>query len=144
MNVNLKQVDSQGNAEIMNPATTTENITFSSSHANIPAGIDDLDELIAELGALAFEDGITIPNAGTDTFGVVKLKPTYNDSTDTTSALSVAGATALNAGVVHNTGDETIAGVKNFSDGIIIAGIKFNPIRNQDGSITLNLESVDS
>lgn len=143
MNVNLIKVDGQ-NSETMNPATTTENITFSQVHNNIPAGIEDLDELIAELGALAFEDGITIPNAGTDTYGVVKLKPTYNDSTDTTSALSIAGATALDTGAVHKTGNETISGVKTFEDGIIIAGIRFNPVRNQDGSITLNLESVEA
>ena len=144
MDVNLKQVDDQGNATQLNPSTTSGNITFSSSHENIPSGIEDLDELIAELGALAFEDGITIPNAGSNTFGVVKLKATYSDLNDTESALSVAGATALNNSVIHTTGNENISGIKNFEDGIIIAGFQLSPTRNPDGSITLNMISVDA
>ena len=143
MNVILKQLDNNV-AMVMHPATTTGNVTFTSEHQNIPSGIDDLDELIDNLGTLAFEDGITIPNAGTDTFGVVKLKATYNNVSDTESALSVAGATALNQSVVHTTGNETISGMKNFQDGVIIGGFEFQPVRNPDGSITLNLIEVNS
>ena len=146
-NVQMRIVDENGIPKDMDPCTKSANVSIDTDNVNIPQGVETVADLMDELGLLAFADNIDIPTANSTRYGVTKVKSNYTEQgadIDTTSALSIAGASALDNSVVHNTGNENISGVKTFEDGIIISGIRLRPVRNQDGTITLNFEDVDA
>lgn len=119
-----KHVALDGSVTEVYTQTDDKSIIITSANENIPDNIGTLEELEDELGALAFEDEIEIPVATTTQAGVTMLS---NATTDTTPAAATKAATSkavndVNAGAVHTTGDENVAGVKTFTSGEISLG----------------------
>lgn len=119
-----KHVALDGSVTEVYAQTDDKSIIITSANENIPDNIGTLEELEDELGALAFEDEIEIPVATTTQAGVTMLS---NSTTDTTPSAATKAATSkavndVNAGAVHNTGDENVAGVKTFTSGEISLG----------------------
>jgi hypothetical protein len=146
-NVTMKKVVTNGNTTTtteIKPTTDDKNVANTSSNSKIPQGINTLKDLLDNLGLLAFEDSINIPTASSSTYGVVKTSTVYNDTSLTDFVPTSATLAAMNNTCVHLSGNESIAGIKTFEDGIIISGFRFRPERQPDGSIILNLEEVSS
>ena len=90
--------------------TTAEDVSVDSNNQSLPSGIDSVDELIDELGELAFADDINLPTS---------------DETDSSSSETIATSKAVktvNDAAMHLAGAEDVTGVKNFTNGIIIGG----------------------
>ena len=78
-----------------------------------------LQDVVDNLSDFAFKD--TVPSASTTSSGVVQLSDDTN-SEDSTLAATSKALSEVNKSAIHNSGDETIAGVKTFSDGVGLSG----------------------
>jgi len=81
-----------------------------------------LQELLSNLGSLAFEDYVALNVATSSNYGIVRVVDTNANSSD-----SVPSSKALHdvaATKVGTTGNETVAGEKNFSSGLYTNNLK--------------------
>jgi hypothetical protein len=106
--------------EQINLATTDNKITVTSDSSKLPANINTLEDLISALGSLAFEDYVALNVSDENNYGLVKISNTDSTNTDTVPSSSYIHTALSNK--VGTTGNESIAGVKNFTNGIQIAG----------------------
>ncbi len=120
MNIRIHQL--VGNDDvILYPQTLDTNILIDTSNPSIPSGTSSVQQLVDELGGLAFEDTLgTNIDTGT-TYAALRTSddPTKNDSDIVASSKAVS---TVNNSVVHITNDESVNGVKAFGDGINIGG----------------------
>lgn len=111
-------------------------VKMSSSNANIPSGVQSIRDLEDQLGALAFANDVDIPSATLISEGVVQLSNSIQDSTSPQSQTQAATTKAVSdayAGSVHMSGNQDVAGTKNFTGGSIqLAGaeISYNQSTN--------------
>jgi hypothetical protein len=114
-------VKKNGNqTEEMYPATTDDKIVITSDSEKIPDNISSLEDLINALGSLAFEDYVALNVSDESNYGVVKISNTDSTATDTVPTSSYVHNEL--GGKVSTTGNQSISGVKSFTDGIQIAG----------------------
>ena len=115
MNVVLYKKQGSVNSK-MYPQTNDTRVEITSASQKLPDNITTLDELIDALGSLAFEDYVALNVSDETNYGLVKMSNTDSEATDTvpTSKFVHDGF----AGKVSKTGDETISGIKTFTDGI--------------------------
>ena len=115
------------------PVTEDSVVNLTSNNSKLPEGVENLRDIVDELGKLAFEDTVVIPAGTTTVPGVVELSNTTNDTTETTKAATVKAVSEVNANAVHTSGDEIVAGTKNFTDGIIrIDGVQIEYDSTED------------
>lgn len=104
-----------------------------SPNAKIPNTISTLDDLIDELGDLAFEDNIDIPEADTTQAGVVQLSDATNSNSSETAATSKAVYNVATS-MVNKTSNEDVSGIKRFTNGIKIG--------DENGYVTITYDSA--
>lgn len=120
MNIRIHQINGNDDV-ILYPQTLDTNILIDTSNPSIPSGTTSVQQLVDELGGLAFEDTLgTNIDTGT-TYAALRTSddPTKNDSDIVASSKAV---TTVHNNAVHITDDESVAGVKAFGDGINIGG----------------------
>jgi len=118
--VQLHCLDGQGNTHTLYAFNKDDTVLIDSNNPSLPSGTSVLSDIIDNLGTLAFQSSINLPIASTSQTGVVRLNNSVNDTgtgSDTTAATTLAVGT-LNNSVVHNTTNETVGGVKSFTDGV--------------------------
>ena len=122
------------------PTNTSNDVQIDvTGNDNIPTSennpIETLDDLIMSLGSLAFEDAVAL-KVGSDTeYGLVRM----TDSLSNTGEDVVPTSSAVNSGLagkVSTTGDETVAGVKTFSDRVVCTTVDVAGIRISRNAIT--------
>jgi len=103
-------------SDVMYPATRDNRVTITSKSSKIPQSIKTLDDLIDALGNLAFEDYVALNISDETSYGLVKLTNTDSTATDTAPTAKLLHDSLANK--VSTTGNETISGIKTFTDGI--------------------------
>lgn len=114
--------DGNGASKNISFHSQDNDVSITSSNQTLPSGTTTLRGLIDSLGALAFEDEIELDVASTEAYGVTQLSNVINDQTEEGKAATTKAVSEVNNAAVHNTGNEDIAGVKNFSTGSIQLG----------------------
>ena len=116
--VQINHKNKSGAVEQMAPKTIAEQVVVNSGNTNIPQDTKTVGDVIDKLGTLAFANGINIPDASSDSAGVVKLSNETENEQDETKAATTKAVGIVNKGAVHKTGDEEISGTKIFKDKI--------------------------
>jgi hypothetical protein len=115
--INVVLVKKNGNSNIqMFPATNDDRVAVTSDSSKLPSEITTLKDLINALGSLAFEDYVALNVSSEDNYGVVKITNADSEATDVVPSAKLVHDEL--GGKVSTTGNESIAGVKTFSDGI--------------------------
>lgn len=122
---------------VMYPITSDSSVMIDEDI--VPSGLSNirnLNDLISQLGSLAFEDYVAL-NVGTDVnYGLVKITNSITNSQDQDVVPTVGAVyTAINN---LKTANEDITGVKNFVNGIQISGV---PITYDSNTQTLSIGS---
>lgn len=120
MNIRIHQINGDDDV-IMYPQTLDTNILVDTSNPNVPSSVTSVNELVSDLGGLAFEDNVAV-NVDTSTeYGVIRATddPTANDSDLMATSKAVS---AVNSSAVKITSNQEVDGVKAFNDGINIGG----------------------
>ncbi len=121
LNVVLYKKNGNSNSE-MYPLTQDHRVGITSESANLPDNINTLEDLIDALGSLAFEDYVAL-NVSDDThYGLVKIANADSEATDTVPTSKYLHDSL--AGKVSTTGNETISGIKTFTDGIKVGSLE--------------------
>lgn len=115
------------------PQNRAVDVLIDSDNESLPTGTTNLSHVIDNLGDLAFEDSISIPDATTSVAGVVQLSASTNDTTTATTAATTSAVGTVNANAVHVSGDETINGIKTFTGPVVV---------NNNIRISSNYDSV--
>lgn len=100
MNVQLNSASENGTMEKLFPVTKPENVLVNPVGNNVPDTAENMQDVIDELGTLAFQDSIDIPVATTEGYGLTKLSSatddeTADDTAATTAALSKIAAQCI-------------------------------------------------
>ena len=100
---------------------------------------NDLQTLLSNLGSLAFEDYVALNVASSSNYGIVRVQDVNTNSSDSVPSSKALYDTA--ATKVNNTGNEEIAGEKDFTAGLITGGLRIT--RNAATHVT-TLEIVSN
>ena len=136
--------------DILYPQSTPQDVIIDySNYTSVPSTVENLDDLLAQLGDLAFEDSVAM-NVGTGSeYGLVRT----SNATSSSGLVLESGETAedfvptckalfdVADSKVSTSGNETISGVKTFSDGIVIGNIR---ISYNENTHTLVYEEITS
>lgn len=100
MNVQFNSASENGTMEKLFPVSKAKNILVDPVGNNVPDTAENMEDVINELGTLAFQDSIDIPVASTEVYGLTKLSSetndeTANDTAATTAALSKVAAQCI-------------------------------------------------
>lgn len=128
------------------PYTVADDVTFATNNENLPAGATTLEDILANLGTLAFQSSLNLPVASTSAAGVTILSHATNNVTDAAKSVSATSYALgmVNAGAVHTTGDESIGGVKTFTNDTIFGNFKLVSEVDSSGNKTLRVQTVAS
>ena len=106
----------------------------------VPSGLDNietLNDLISQLGSLAFEDYVALNVGNSTNYGLVKITTAITNVSDPDIVPTVGAVyNAINS---LRTANEDISGVKNFTNGIKISGV---PITYDSTTQTLSIGST--
>lgn len=120
--IQMKQRDNNGVNNNMYPNTKAANVSIATNNPALPTNSSTVEDVVAELGDLAFEDSIVIPDASTSTAGVVQLSNTTNDTATESTAATTKALGEVNRDTVHKSGEESINGLKTFNAPIVVNG----------------------
>lgn len=128
---------------LLKPITDAKNVKVTGE--NLPTGTSNVEDVMHSLGALAFEDGIEIPEASTEGYGLVLLSDDYDDPyAMTNTAATTKAVSNVSAESVKVSGDQTIEGMKTFKDGLTIGKAKLTYTESiEDGVDELTLDFID-
>lgn len=154
-NITMKSIDGS-NVEVLYPETLPENVLITpSDYTNVPVSVNNLDDLLSQLGELAFEDSVAMNVGSGEEYGLVRTSnatqasdltlgqgeaaedfvPTSKALFDLRTSLEsqISSIQTNTDGKMSLTGDETISGVKTFSDGIVIGGVRltYDPVTDK-------------
>jgi len=135
-NVQMKHVDSNGNTVTINPITKGANVNVT-PNVNIPTA-SNVQGVVDNLGALAFEDGIN--SATTSTAGITQLSSSTTSTSESMAATPKAVSSVQNSVNDINTArqsDETLGGVKTLSAGSVIVGNSLIEVDEDTGDLTI-------
>lgn len=147
--IRMHEIDKNKNKIPMVPVTNARAVNIDST--NVPEGVTNLEDLVDNLGELAFADEITIPQADTSgTVGLTKLSNVTDDTTDESSAATTAAVSLVANNVktvseeaVKKTGDEDVNGMKSFTEGAVIANTKITSEVSTDGVFIVHVAPVN-
>lgn len=139
--IRIKSIEGN-NVDILYPRNLAEDVIINGSdYTNVPNSVTNLDDLLTQLGELAFEDSVAMNVGNGDEYGLVKTSDatnesdlvleegeSYSDYVPTSRALFDT-RDSINTSLsnkVSTSGNETISGVKTFTDGIVIGNIKIS------------------
>lgn len=125
-NKNIQMYEVQGENKVpLNPITDAKNVKVTGKD-NLPIGTSNLEDVVGSLGALAFEDSIEIPEASTQAYGLALLSDDIFDDPETAqqTAATTKAVSQVSVESVKVSGDQTVTGVKSFTDGIVIGNAK--------------------
>ena len=128
-----------GTSEEIYPITVDEDVEVTPVN-KVPSDAKNLSDVLKAMGALAFKDSINIPSATTEAYGLTKLSNDTN-SDSTAAAATPKAVSDVNKSAVKTAGDQTVFGMKTFSDGITIGNMKvtYEKTAADDDVITFDL-----
>lgn len=128
-----------GVSEEVYPITMDEDVEVKPVN-KIPAEARVLSDVLKAMGSLAFKDSINIPSATTEAYGLTKLSNDINSDSVETAATAKA-VSDVNKSAVKTAGEQTVSGMKTFSDGITVGNMKISYERNaaDDDVVTFDL-----
>ena len=144
-NKNIQMYEVNGDFKSpLHPLTKSKNVTVDSSeNENLPLGTATAEDVFNNLGALAFENEIEIPEATTEEYGVVVLSDETDNQEEGSSntAATTKAVSKVSAESVKLSGDQEISDIKNFKDGVKIGNAVLTVVEDTESdTTTLNVD----